>query len=62
MEEMLRDPEVDVVVVSTIPDTHVEFTKGALEAGKHGRVKFQSTLYFSFPAGFVINSLCVLSE
>ncbi|KAI9785318.1 MAG: hypothetical protein M1839_000335 [Geoglossum umbratile] len=34
-EEMLRDPEVDVVVVSTIPDTHVEFTRGALEAGKH---------------------------
>ncbi|KAI9774542.1 MAG: hypothetical protein M1840_002790 [Geoglossum simile] len=34
-EEMLRDPEVDVVVVSTIPDTHVELTRGALEAGKH---------------------------
>ena len=35
-EEMVKDPKVDVVVVSTIPDTHFELTKLALEHGKHG--------------------------
>ena len=35
-EEMVKDPEVDVVVVTTIPETHFELTKLALEHGKHG--------------------------
>ena len=35
-EEMVKDEEVDVVVVTTIPDTHFELTKLALENGKHG--------------------------
>ena len=35
-EEMVKDPQVDVVVVTTIPDTHFELTKMALENGKHG--------------------------
>ena len=35
-EELVKDKEVDVVVVTTIPDTHVELTKLALESGKHG--------------------------
>ena len=35
-EEMVKDGEVDVVVVTTIPDTHFELTKLALENGKHG--------------------------
>lgn len=34
-EEILTDPEIDVIVVSTTPDTHFSFTKTALENGKH---------------------------
>ncbi|KAF2764693.1 NAD(P)-binding protein [Teratosphaeria nubilosa] len=35
VEEVYKDPAVDVVVLTTIPDTHFEFTKTALEHGKH---------------------------
>ena len=35
-EEMLKDEAVDVVVVTTTPETHFELTKMALEHGKHG--------------------------
>lgn len=38
-EEMVKDSKVDIVVVSTIPETHFEFTKLALENGKHGTVR-----------------------
>jgi predicted dehydrogenase len=33
--EILRDPEVDAVVVATPPDTHAELGLAALRAGKH---------------------------
>lgn len=35
IEELLDDPEIDVVEISTPHDTHFELTKVALEAGKH---------------------------
>ena len=35
-EEMLEDSNVDVVVVTTAPDSHFQLTKAALESGKHG--------------------------
>ncbi|KAH0533787.1 hypothetical protein FGG08_007564 [Glutinoglossum americanum] len=35
VEEALRDGEVDVVVVCTVPEAHFEVVKGALERGKH---------------------------
>lgn len=35
-EEMVQDPGVDVVVITTAPDSHYELTRLALEAGKHG--------------------------
>ncbi|KAI9727765.1 MAG: hypothetical protein M1834_008004 [Cirrosporium novae-zelandiae] len=34
-EEMVKDPAVDLVIVSTTPNIHFEQTKLALEAGKH---------------------------
>ncbi|KAJ5631991.1 oxidoreductase [Penicillium lividum] len=34
-ELMIQDPEVDVVVVTTSPDSHLELAKLALSAGKH---------------------------
>jgi len=34
-EEMFADPSIDVIVITTTPNTHFEFTKKALEAGKH---------------------------
>lgn len=36
-EEMVKDPAVDVVVVTSTPTSHFELTKMALERGKHGR-------------------------
>ncbi|KAK5995986.1 putative oxidoreductase [Cladobotryum mycophilum] len=33
--DLLADPEVDVVVITSTPDSHFELTKAALEAGKH---------------------------
>lgn len=37
-EDMVKDPSVDVVVVTTAPDSHLSLTKVALEAGKHGEL------------------------
>lgn len=36
-EDMVSDDAVDVVVVTTTPETHFSVTKLALEGGKHGR-------------------------
>lgn len=42
--DLFADPNVDVVVVSTPPQSHYEFVSSALTAGKHGesgpRAKF----------------------
>ena len=35
-DEMVADEKVDVVVVTTAPDTHLSLAKLALQAGKHG--------------------------
>jgi len=35
-EELVKDKDVDVVVVTTTPETHLQVAKLALEAGKHG--------------------------
>ena len=35
-EEMVKDAGVDVVIITTAPDSHFELTKLALESGKHG--------------------------
>ena len=35
-EALIQDPRVDVVIVTTIPDSHFEIAKRALEGGKHG--------------------------
>ena len=37
-QDMVRDEAVDVVVVTTIPETHFELAKLALESGKHGTI------------------------
>jgi predicted dehydrogenase len=34
-DEMFADPSIDIIVVTTTPDTHFIFTKSALESGKH---------------------------
>ncbi|KAH8893549.1 oxidoreductase family protein [Thozetella sp. PMI_491] len=34
-DELVEDPGVDVVVITTLPDQHFAMTKAALEAGKH---------------------------
>lgn len=36
LDQVLSDPEVELVIVSTPNDTHYAFAKAALEAGKHG--------------------------
>ena len=35
VEELLSDPDVDAVSIGTWPYKHLEYTKAALEAGKH---------------------------
>lgn len=35
-EDMVNDAAVDLVVVTTTPDTHLPLAKTALNAGKHG--------------------------
>ncbi|KAI0318904.1 oxidoreductase, NAD-binding protein [Amylostereum chailletii] len=35
LDQVLADPDIDLVVVSTVNDTHYTFVKRALEAGKH---------------------------
>jgi predicted dehydrogenase len=37
-EDMVKDADIDVVVITTAPDSHYYLTKLALEAGKHGMV------------------------
>jgi predicted dehydrogenase len=34
-EELFKDPKVDLIVVTTVPDSHYELCKLALEAGKN---------------------------
>jgi predicted dehydrogenase len=34
-DESIADPEVDVIVITTLPGVHFEMCKAALEAGKH---------------------------
>lgn len=36
IEEVISDPEIDLVIVGTPNETHYPFAKAALEAGKHG--------------------------
>jgi predicted dehydrogenase len=38
-DEMIADPAIDIIVITTTPDTHFPFTKAALEAGKHVMVE-----------------------
>src|ERR1035438_2382047 len=33
--EIFADPLIDIIVITTTPDTHFSFTKSALESGKH---------------------------
>ncbi|KUJ20884.1 NAD(P)-binding protein [Mollisia scopiformis] len=34
-DDMFADSSIDIIIVTTTPDTHFSFTKSALEAGKH---------------------------
>ncbi|KAE8448183.1 hypothetical protein EG329_009787 [Mollisiaceae sp. DMI_Dod_QoI] len=34
-DDMFADPAIDIIVITTTPDTHFSFTKSALQAGKH---------------------------
>jgi predicted dehydrogenase len=34
-DTMFSDPSIDIIIITTTPDTHFTFTKSALEAGKH---------------------------
>lgn len=35
IDEMISDPEIDIVIITTPNDTHFPYAKAALEAGKH---------------------------
>ncbi|RDW84486.1 hypothetical protein BP6252_02076 [Coleophoma cylindrospora] len=38
-DELIADPSLDVIAITTTPETHFNFTKAALEAGKHVMVE-----------------------
>jgi len=38
-DEMFADPTIDIIAITTTPDTHFSFTKSALESGKHAIVE-----------------------
>ncbi|TBU23481.1 oxidoreductase [Dichomitus squalens] len=46
-DAVLADPDVELVVISTPSETHYEFAKKALEAGKHVLVDKPVTAHFS---------------
>lgn len=43
LEDVIRDSEVELVIVATPNDTHHSFAKAALDAGKHGEHNFFSS-------------------
>jgi predicted dehydrogenase len=45
VEEMLKDAAIDVVVVTTTPETHFQLTKVSLESGKHGMEQHEKWLF-----------------
>lgn len=40
LDEVLRNPEIDLVIVATPSYTHYDIAKAALQAGKHGIANF----------------------
>ena len=40
LDDVLADPEIELVIVGTPNDTHYSFAKAALTAGKHGTVRW----------------------
>ena len=44
-EEMVRDSAIDVVVITTTPETHYALTKEALENGKHGIMNIHISIF-----------------
>lgn len=43
LDAVLADPDIELVIVGTPNETHYEFTKKILEAGKHGKRYVNST-------------------
>lgn len=39
LEDVLSDPEIELIIVGTPNETHYSFAKAALEAGKNGQWK-----------------------
>jgi predicted dehydrogenase len=48
MEEMLKDPEVELVVVVTPGESHAELCIQSLDAGKNGELLLQSHVLTTF--------------
>lgn len=48
-EEVVKDAAVDVVVVTTTPDSHYRFTNEALENGKHGMKHVWTSMFIRCP-------------
>lgn len=38
LEDVLKDQEIELIIVGTPNETHYSFAKAALEAGKHGEI------------------------
>ena len=38
LDQVLADPTIELIVIGTPNDTHYQFAKASLEAGKHGAI------------------------
>lgn len=45
LDHVLHDPQIDLVIVATPNQTHYDFAKAALQAGKHGIIPLSSVTY-----------------
>ena len=46
-EDVLADPNIELIIIGTPNETHYEFAKRALQAGKHGTRIDLTTAYLS---------------
>jgi len=59
LDDVLNDKDLELIVIATPNETHYEFVKKSLEAGKHGKCRLQT--YRSIHTSLIPNSTQSLS-
>ena len=50
LDDILNDKKIELIVIATPNETHYEFTKKSLEAGKHGECRSRTHRPIHYPA------------